>query len=132
MRAIFAFLLGSVLAGGVLFAQQIAQEKQTEPKPATVHFYGDGYFGARHVPLYIDDKKVGNLHGHEVVDVLVMAGKHTVRSGDKKSGIFLETANGNEYYVKITLGGSFVLHGEVTLVDPSQGQFEVQARRKNN
>jgi hypothetical protein len=130
MRAIFPFLLGSVLVG-VLFAQQPAQEKQTASKPAMVHFYGDGYFGVRHVPLYIDGHKVGNLHGHEVVDVPVVAGKHTVYSGDKKSGIFLEAADGTDYYVKITLGGSFVLHGQVALVDPSQGQFEVQARRKD-
>jgi hypothetical protein len=101
-----------------------------QSKPATVHFYGDGYFGVRHVPLYVDGNKVGTLHGHEVVDVPVAAGKHTVYSGDKKSGIFIEAADGGDYYVKVTLGGTVVLHGQVTLVDPSQGQYEVQARRK--
>jgi len=102
-----------------------------QSKPATIHFYGDGYFGARHVPLYIDDKKVGTLHGKEVIDVPVEARKHTVYSGDKKSGIFVQASEGGEYYVKVTLGGSFILHGQVTLVDPSQGQYEVEARRKN-
>ena len=100
-----------------------------QSKPATVHFYGDGYFGVRHVPLYVDGAKVGTLHGHEVVDVPVTPGKHTITSGDKKSGIFVEAADGGECYVKVSLGGSFVLHGQVTLVDPGQGKFEVAARR---
>jgi hypothetical protein len=108
----------------------VAFSTNGQSAPATVHFYGDGYFGVRHVPLYIDGKKVGNLHGHEVMDVPLTAGKHSVYSGDKNSGIFVEAAEGGDYYVKVTLGGSFVLHGQVTLVDPSQGQFEVQARRK--
>jgi hypothetical protein len=100
-------------------------------RPATIHFYGDGYFGVRHVPLYVDGKKVGTLHGHEVVDVPILVGKHSVYSGDKQSGIFVEATDGADYYVKVTLGGNFILHGQVTLVDPAQGKFEVEARRKN-
>lgn len=123
-RSVFGFVLGCLIIGLALAAR-------AQSKTATVHFYGDGYFGARHVPLYIDDKKVGTLHGKEVIDVPVEAGKHSVASGDKKSGIFLQATEGGEYYVKVTLAGSFILHGQVTLVDPSQGQYEVQARRKD-
>jgi hypothetical protein len=101
-----------------------------QSKPATLHFYGDGYFGTRHVPLYIDGKKVGTLHGREVIEIPLISGKHSVYSGDKNSGLFVEAVDGGDYYVKVTLGGSFVLHGQVTLVDPDQGQFEVQAREK--
>lgn len=132
MKAILAILLGGVLAGA-LYAQQPAQENHAQAKPAIVHFYGDGHFGVRHVPLYIDGNKVGNLHGNEVLDVPVVAGKHALSSGDKKSGVFLEAADGGEYYVKVTLStGGFVPHGQVALIDPSQGQFEVEARRKDH
>lgn len=102
-----------------------------QSKPTIVHFYGDGYFGTRHVPLYIDGKKVDNLHGREVIDVPITPGKHTVQSGDNHSGIYLDATDGAQYYVKVTLGGSFILHGQVTLVDPAQGEFEVQTREKD-
>jgi hypothetical protein len=98
---------------------------------STIHFYGDGYFGTRHVPLYVDGKEIGKIHGRQTLDFQVAPGKHEVRSGDKKSGIILEAKEGADSYVKITMGGSFVLHGQVTLVDPSQGAYEYQARKKD-
>jgi hypothetical protein len=98
---------------------------------ATVHFYGEGGFGVRHVPLYIDEKKVGNLHGREIVDIPVTPGKHTVHSGEKLSGIYLDATEGGEFYVKVTLTtGGVVPHGQVALVDPAQGKYELETRQK--
>lgn len=97
---------------------------------AIIHFYGDGYYGARHVPLYIDGKEVASMHGRQVIDVRVTPGRHEIRSADKRSGIALDAKDAGESFVKVTLGGNFILHGQVTLVDPAQGQYEVQARSK--
>jgi len=115
----------------ILFLSLFLAGPQQVVVTTTVHFYGDGYFGARHVPIYIDEKGVGKIHGKETLDVQVTPGKHQIRSGDKKSGIILDAKEGADSYVKVTLAGSFILHGQVTLMDPSQGEYEYQARKKN-
>jgi hypothetical protein len=124
-------MLKRVLAIG-LFLCFSAVSIRSQSGRATVHFYGDGYFGVRHVPLYVDDKKVATLHGREVIDVPVLPGKHSIHSGDKHSGLFVEATENGDYYVKVSLGGSFVLHGQVTLVEAQQGEYEVQVIREKH
>jgi hypothetical protein len=114
--------------------------KVSQSKPATVHFLADGDFGPRlleprsHrvVPLYIDGAKVGVLVDREVVDVPMTPGKHKLDSGDKHSAIFIDAADGAQYYVKVMLEQrTGRRHGKVTLVDPTQGQIEEQTREKD-
>lgn len=113
------------LCGIVLLALISALPANTQSGIATIHFYALDKFGVRHIPVYLDDNKIGTLHGRDVLEVPATPGKHTVHSSDKDSGIFLEVTEGGDYYVRVSLTEHGLRpQGRVDLVDPSQGKFE--------
>jgi hypothetical protein len=115
-----------------LLAVCFALPAKSQSDIATIHFYAPDKFGVRHLPLYVDEKTVGSLHGRDMIDVPTTPGKHTVHSSQKDSGIFLEVTAGGDYYVKVSLSEhGFPPPGRVDLVDPSQGKYELEKMKKH-
>jgi hypothetical protein len=97
---------------------------------ATIFFYRPHRFvGAALKPsVFVDETAVGRLHNGDTVKFLVPAGTHQVYSNDKNTGLSLETKPGQTYYVRVDIQmGALKGHGSVTLMDPQQGKYEINA-----
>ena len=97
---------------------------------ATIFFYRPHRFvGAALKPsVFVDQTAVGRLHNGETAKFMVPAGTHQIYSNDKNAGLSLEAKPGQTYYVRVDIQlGALKGHGSVTLMDPQQGKFEINA-----
>lgn len=121
-----------------LFA--VAQDNQTSvPKSdgaksptGTVYVYRyKQYVGSALEPMvYCDDAEMAKMDNGRYFALLLDAGKHTIRSNDKQSGIELNVMPGGVYFIRVEIAtGLLKGHGRLILTAHEQATYELASKK---
>ena len=103
---------------------------QNAAKPPTVYFYRlrESYGAFLKPSVFADKAQVARMRNGRFLLTTLEPGSHTITSTFTGNGLIVEMKPGETYYFRVELTRPTMLHnarGEVTLVTPEQGKFEV-------
>jgi hypothetical protein len=127
-------LIAFSLAGTLAFSQSPASSQPTAPaqSKATVYVYRYKQFtGSALAPsVYCDDAQVARIENGRYFAIKLDPGMHSFRSNDAQSGVQLELAAGQEYFIRVEIAlGMLKGHGRLVLTAPEQGRYEVKSNQ---
>jgi uncharacterized protein DUF2846 len=126
MRRATLYLLLFLASLSSSWGQQNATPSQDSAK-ATVYVYRYKQFvgGALSPSVYCDDVQLARMDGRYFTTT-VEPGKHIFRSNDEQSGIVLQAAAGQQYFIRVDIAAGFMKgHGRLQLMDGQQGMYEL-------
>lgn len=96
---------------------------------ATVYVYRYKRFtgSALEPSVFCDDVQLARIDNGRYFAMKLEPGKHTFRSTDQQAGIMIDAQAGRYYFVRVDLiPGFFKGKGSVQLIQPEQGNYEIQ------
>jgi uncharacterized protein DUF2846 len=128
LSPIVMFVAASAFARG----QDATAQADGKQATATVYFYRYKQFvgGALEPSVYCDDAQLARMDNGRYFALKLEAGKHTLHSNDKQSGIGLDAKAGQQYFVRMEIATGFAKgHGRLVLMSPEQGSYELKSSK---
>jgi hypothetical protein len=131
MRGFISIALMLGLLSGLRVPPVRAQEPASPPNSATIYFYRlrDAYGAVLRPSVYCDKVQIARMRNGRFLALPVPPGKHMVTSTFAGNGLEIEVKPGESYYFRVEMTRATMFknaRGEVTMVAPEQGKFEVQ------
>jgi hypothetical protein len=83
--------------------------------------------------VYVDDKEMARIENGRSFVARLEPGRHSIRSNDKASGVEVNMKPGADYYVRVDMQTGFWKgHGQLTMILPEQGEYEVKQTKPAN
>jgi len=116
--------------GGIAFwTHVLLPAQQPSNDKATVYFYRYKQFmsGLLEPSVFCDEVELARMDNGRYFAARLTPGRHTCRSNDKQSGIELDLARGEEYFIRVDIAtGLFKGHGRLVAVPREQAAFEIK------